>query len=342
MKLAIHNNKTGFHPRWEDYCQKNNISYKLVNCHANDIIAQLQDCDALMWHYSHISGIDSLISKQILFALEHSGFKVFPDFKTAWHFDDKVGQKYLLESINVPMVKSYLFLDKKEALKWVKSTSFPKVFKLRGGAGSSNVKLVQTKKQAIQLIKKAFGKGFRQYDKWQKLKDRTYKYKSGKSSFFDVMKALARLNMEPDFSKTIGPERGYVYFQDFIPHQNSDTRIIIIGNKAFALKRMVRENDFRASGSGEFYYDRELFDERCVQLSFEINKKIKSQSLAVDFVFDENNVPLVVEISYGFVVSVYDLCPGFWDNNLNWHQEKFNPQGWMVENLIQRVRSNGN
>jgi glutathione synthase/RimK-type ligase-like ATP-grasp enzyme len=337
MKLAIHNSKTGFHPRWVAYCVENNIPYKLVNCHANDIIAQLQDCNALMWHHNQSNSKDIVIAKQILFALEHSGFKVFPDFKTSWHFDDKVGQKYLLESIDAPMVKSYAFYDKKEALKWCENTSLPKVFKLRGGAGSANVKLAKTKTQAVQLITKAFGKGFRQYDKWQNLKDRIQKYKSGKTSFLDVIKGVARLNIEPDFSKTIGSERDYVYFQDFMPNQGSDTRIIVVGNKAFALKRMVRKGDFRASGSGEFYYDRELFDERCVQSSFDINKKIKSQSLAVDFVFNENKEPLIVEISYGFVSTVYDKCPGFWDNNLKWHQGSFNPQGWMVENLIKAV-----
>jgi glutathione synthase/RimK-type ligase-like ATP-grasp enzyme len=310
-----------------------------VDCHANDIVAQLRDCDALMWHHGQSNSKDIVIAKQILFALEHSGFKVFPDFKTSWHFDDKVAQKYLLEIIDAPMVKSYAFYEKKEALNWAETTTFPKVFKLRGGAGSANVKLAKTKTQAVHLINTAFGQGFRQYDKWQNLKDRVQKYKSGKTSFLDEIKGVARLNVEPDFSKTIGSERDYVYFQDFMPNQDSDTRIIVVGERAFALKRMVREGDFRASGSGEFYYERELFDERCVQISFEINKKIKSQSLVLDFIFDEHETPLVIELSYGFTARPYDDCPGFWDNDLNWHQGKFNPQGWMVENLIKSVNN---
>jgi glutathione synthase/RimK-type ligase-like ATP-grasp enzyme len=337
MKLAIHNSKIGFHPRWIAYCEENKISYKLVNCHANDIITQLQDCDALMWHHGQSHSKDIIIAKQILFALEHSGFKVFPNFKTGWHFDDKVGQKYLLESIDAPMVKSYTFYKKKEALSWAETTTFPKVFKLRGGAGSANVKLAKTKTQAVQLINQAFGKGFRQYDKWQKFKDRIYKYKSGKSSFFDVMKALARLNMEPRFSKIIGSERDYVYFQDFMPNQGSDTRIIVVGNKAFALKRMVRKGDFRASGSGEFYYDRELFDERCIEIAIKVNEKINSQCIAFDFIFDNKALPLIVEMSYGFSPDPYDQCPGFWDENLNWHEGQFNPYGWMVDYILKRT-----
>src|SRR5690554_5150580 len=137
MKLAIHKSTSGFHPRWIEYCQINNIKHKIVNCYSNNIIEQLEDCDALFWHFSQSNAKDIVVAKQILFALEHTGFKVFPNFNTAWHFDDKVAQKYLLESIKAPMVKSYAFYDKKEALNWANQTDFPKVFKLRGGAGSA-------------------------------------------------------------------------------------------------------------------------------------------------------------------------------------------------------------
>ncbi len=51
-----------------------------------------------------------------------------------------MAQKYLLESIAAPLVDSYVFYSKKEAIKWVEETSYPKVFKLAGGASSSNVR----------------------------------------------------------------------------------------------------------------------------------------------------------------------------------------------------------
>ena len=65
-----------------------------------------------------------------------------------------------------------------------------------------------------------------------------------------------------------------------------------------------------------------------------MNEKLKCQSLAYDFVFDENNNPLIVEISYGFDVKAYDPCPGYWDSSLKWHDARFKPQEWMIENLI--------
>ena len=340
MKIAIHNSEDGFHPRWVSYCKNNNISYKVVNCYDNDIIEQLEDFDALFWHHSHSLSKDILSAKQLLFSLEQSGKKVFPDFNTAWHFDDKIGQKYLLESIKAPLVKSYVFYSKKEALDWAKKTNFPKVFKLRGGSGSANVKLIKTESEAIKHINKAFGKGYRQYQPLSNLKERWRKYRNGLTNFYDLIKGVVRFYKEPEFSKIIGYERGYIYFQDFIPNNDSDIRVVVINKRAFALKRMVRKGDFRASGSGNMKFGKKEFDERCVRMGFETSKKLDAQCLAYDFVFDEANNPLIVEISFGFAVKAYDHCPGYWDNDLNWHEGKFNPQEWILEDLILLTNKN--
>ena len=333
--IAIHHSNFGFHPRWVAYCQKENISFKLVNCYANDLIDQLHGCTALMWHFSQGSYKDNLIAKKILFALEHTGFKVFPDFRTAWHFDDKVAQKYLFESIDANLVPSYVFFSQTEALQWARRTEFPKVFKLRGGAGSQNVRLVKTEAHAVKLIKRAFGRGFAKYDAWGSLIERIRKYRSGLAPFKEVLKGMLRLVYAPQYARWSGRERGYIYFQDFIPQNDSDTRIIVIGKKAFALKRYVREGDFRASGSGNFAWARNLFDESCVQISFDLNKKLGLQVGAYDFVFDGNNEPLIVEVSYGFVSEVYDPCTGYWDEELVWHEGRTTKEDWMVELLLE-------
>lgn len=334
MKIAIHNRERSFSDRWIAYCENKNIEYITVNAFDNDIIEQVKDCNALLWHHHHGHFKDVLTAKRILFALEHAGIKVFPDFNTGWHFDDKVAQKYLLEAIDAPLVPSYVFYDKQKALDWAKNTDFPKVWKLKGGAGAKNVKLANNLAEATKFINKAFGKGFSQFDRWGNFKERYNMWRNGRDTFLGVIKGAGRLVVPTAYAKLQSREKGYVYFQEFIPNNDSDIRVIIIGEKAFALKRMTRVNDFRASGSGKIVYDKNSIDERCIKTAFEINNRIKSQSIAYDFVFDENNKPLIVEISYGFSVGAYDYCPGYWDSDLNWHEGKFNPQEWMVEDLI--------
>src|SRR5690606_9034756 len=140
----------------------------------------------------------------------------------------------------------------------------------------SNVRLVKSFNENKKLINKAFGKGFPAIDKKGKVLDAFKKFKEGTKPFMNVLKAFYLMYLKPSYySKMISNEKGYVYYQDFIPNNDSDIRVIIVDDKAFAIKRMVRENDFRASGSGKILYDKKHFSDEVIKLSFEINDKIK-------------------------------------------------------------------
>lgn len=341
-KLAIHVAKGLFSERWLSYCKDHGIPHKIVNCYSTDIVDQLADCGGLLWHHHQGNPKDILFARALLNALEHAGIAVFPDFRTGWHFDDKVGQKYLLEALGVEeFVPSWVFYSREEAAKWAMDAGWPKVFKLRGGAGSQNVRLVRSRAEAMHLIRRAFGAGFRPYDAWGSLQERFRKYRLGKTDVANVARGVARLLVPPPYARVRSRERGYIYFQEFIPDNDSDTRVIVIGERAFALKRMVRADDFRASGSGNFHYEREQFDERCIALAFAINKKIGAQCVAFDFVFNKENCPVLLELSYGFDPKGYDDCPGYWDKDLRWYEGKFNPYGWMIDSFLSQIREHG-
>lgn len=336
MKIAIHNRSGSFSDYWVKYCQKTGIEYKLVNAYDNDIVEQIKGYDAFMWHHHQSNYKDCLFAKQLLYSLQMAGVKVFPDFNTGWHFDDKVGQKYLLESIDAPLVPSYVFYTKEDALKWIENTTFPKVFKLRGGAGSHNVMLVHTKAEAIRYTKIAFGKGFSQTNLTHLISDDWNKYKLGKVTLFYILKDVAAFYLKQNsFRKMYSREKGYVYFQDFIPDNSFDVRICVVGGRAFAIKRMVRKNDFRASGSGNLVYNKSEIDERCVKIAFNICDRLRLQCVGMDFVFDANNNPLIVELGYGFTAVPYFKCEGFWTSDMKWHDgTDFDFCGWMVETVL--------
>jgi len=336
MKIAIHHRPGSFSDRWIAYCDRENIPYKIVNCHDSDIIAQVADCDALMWHHHHGHMKDVLAARKILFALEHAGVRIFPDFRTGWHFDDKVAQKYLLEAIGAPLVPSYVFYDKEQALTWARTTDYPKVFKLKGGAGSANVKLVRSRRQAVRLIRKAFGRGFPQFDRWGNLRERIRRYQDGQDGLIGIAKGLGRLVIPTQFSKLQNREKGYVYFQDFIPDNDYDTRVVVVGNKAVAEKRIIRKNDFRASGSGQFSFDN--INTKAIKIALDASQKLQFQSMAFDFIEDHNGNPLVVEMSYGFGTKGINQSAGYWDSHLQWNEEEFNSQEWMIENMIEVIK----
>ena len=337
IKIAIHHRDNSFSERWISYCKEKNIPYVVVNAYATDIFDNLKECTALLWHHHHGNYKDVITAKRIISAAENAGIKVFPSTNTGWHFDDKVAQKYLLEAIGAPLVPSFIFYDSKSANTWIAKNQFPKVFKLKGGAGSSNVSLVKSKEDAYKLVRTAFGKGFTQYDRIQSFKDRIKKYKIGKDTLLGVLKGFVRIFLLADFAKLQGREKGYIYFQEFIPNNKFDIRVIVIGNKSFAIKRIVREDDFRASGSGSITYSEKEIDIRCVDIAFHVSKQLKTQCLAYDFIFDENDEPLIVEISYGFSYKSYDKCPGYWTSDLKWNIGKIDPCGWIIEDMLAKI-----
>ena len=335
MKIAIHNRPGSFSDYWIEHCKTLKIPYVFVNCFDTNIIQNISGCNGLMWHWAQWDSRAIIFARQLTYALEHKGIKVFPNSKTCWHFDDKVGQKYLLESMDAPLVPSYVFYDKKEASDWAENTEFPKVFKLRGGAGSVNVKLIRDKKQALSFIRRAFGKGFRATDRLNHLQDRFLRYNREKdlAALVYVLKGFVRLVLPRYDDAMRVRDKGYFYFQDYIPNNKYDIRVIVIGEKAFAIKRMIRKNDFRASGSGNIHYEKKEIPLECVGLSFEVTKKLSAQCLAFDYIFDRG-APMIVEISYGFAHDAYLNCPGYWDEQLKWHDAAIIPAYLILEEFI--------
>lgn len=332
MKIAICARKGSFSDYWIAYCKENKIPYKIVDAYRNDIMEQLDDCYAFMWHFSHLDYRDALFAKQLLYSLEISGKKVFPDIKTVWHFDDKLGQKYLFESIGAPLVHTYAFYTKSEALEWINKTTFPKVFKLRGGAGASNVRLVHSKKQAYRLVNIAFGKGFKQYEPFSFLKERYRLFRKREVGIISLLKSFLRCFIYPDFLRLTSREKGYIYFQDFIPNNDTDTRIVVVGDKIIGERRGVRKGDFRASGSHVLLPDISKVDIRCVKIAYELSVSLGLQIGVFDFIHSNGN-PLVVEVSYGTDPD-YTECEGYWTPSLDFVRTSINLPKIIIESFL--------
>jgi hypothetical protein len=340
MKLAIHHRAESFSEKWVEYCNNNGIAYELVDCYSSSAVEEIKKCNGLMWHWPHHDHKAQLFARQLIYSLEEIGIKVFPNSKTCWHYDDKVGQKYLLEAIDAPLVPSYVFYDKNQALDWAASTTYPKVFKLRSGAGSKNVKLVSDFRSASRLIRRAFGKGFKATERWSFLAERLWHFKRDRNvqSFINISRGIGRLLIPSNAEIHLPVEKNYVYFQDFIPNNTCDVRITVIGRRAFGFVRLVRDNDFRASGSGKILYDRERVPHKCINISFQIARKLSAQSIAIDFVVNNkasgNDQPLIVEISYAYNARAVYGCGGYWDEYSEWHDIAIWPQDAIIEEFL--------
>lgn len=338
MKIAIADRKGSFSDYWIKYCEEHTIPYKVVNPYDTDIVEQVSDCDAFMWHHHHANFRDTLFAKQLLFSLEQAGKVVFPNFRTGWHFDDKLGQKYLFEALGVQAAKSWVFYDKKSAYEWIETTDFPKVFKLRGGAGSANVMLAHNAREAKNFVKRAFGRGFAQFRGCDYVRDRYKAYKTKKITLKALIRSCGRLIIPTKYARMHAPEKGYAYFQEFIPNNGFDYRLEIANNKAIAMVRMCREGDFRASGGHDDRYDSSLIPQDVVEFAFECYDKLEVQSVALDIVREKESGKLyLIEVSYCYGLDADEFEHGYWTRDGEHNREPFNGVYWMIEEVIKAV-----
>lgn len=339
IKIAIHERKGSYSDRWIEFCKKNDIEYVLISCFHDNVIAKLKMVDGLLWHWSPLDATSSIVAKSIISCVEGMGLAVFPNIKTCWHYDDKIAQKYLFESINAPSVPTYVFFNEAEAMTWINQAIFPKVFKLRCGAGSQNVRLVKSRRNAITLCKKAFGQGFNATAGYRDFFHEGIQKSKTFNKFIEKTTRLPKTLLSLHRRRISLPlERNYIYFQDYFSNNQFDTRITVIGDRAFGFIRYVRPNDFRASGSGNISYDIKLIDPRCLQVAFETTKKIGAQSLAFDFIFDDNHYPRITEISYCYRADAIYNCPGYWDREFSWRQGHFWPEEIIIQDLLFKIK----
>lgn len=335
--IGIHHHQGSFSDRWIEYCEMNNIMYKIVDAYSSSLIDDCRGLDAFLCHWSNGDFVSWLVSKQIVTALEFTGIYTFPNLNTFWHYDDKIAQKYLLEAIAAPVPNTWIFYDHDRATNWVlEDAEYPIVFKLRRGAASSNVKLIQNKQEALKFCNQAFRKGFIStpsyfYDFKKKIRkqysiDKLFeKFKNAPKNFHKSLTSRKQFNRE----------KGYLYFQEFLPNNLYDTRVTIIGERAFAVKRSNRPNDFRASASGLLNY--ENIDLELIKIAFNVVKKAKLQSAGLDILYKDKK-PVISEVSFGFpAYMVYD-SPGYWDPNLSWHEGHIRPQDAIIEDLIAKFK----
>jgi glutathione synthase/RimK-type ligase-like ATP-grasp enzyme len=298
------------------------------------LLEKLKSADYIIMKWGHSHNELQFASTYLPILEKQMHKKIFPNFETCWHYDDKVKQDILLKQAGFPFVESWLFYDRERALDWADSADYPVVFKLTRGAGSFGVLLVSDSNQAKSLIKRMFSGGVRQdalkLSELPKLvnNDLSKLIKYIKKAFFD---GYLRKDSLPYWSI----HKNYAYFQKFCPNNSFDTRVTTAGQRAHAFRRFVRKNDFRASGGNRWDITPANIDLNLVRIALDISRYFGFQSMAYDFVYDEKGNPRIVEMSYMYGGAGYpDFMNGYWDADLNWHEGRFWPQFFELADLI--------
>lgn len=313
----------------------NKIPYEMIN--RNEILQQCMEkkITHLLYRWGHDDENKQIAQTYLPIIERELKIPVFPDQKTCWHYDDKIKQHWLLKVHNYPVVDSWIFYDKGKAIEWAQKTTYPKVFKLRGGAGSSNVLLVKSLGQALVIIKRSFGRGNKQgsfglmneliiknYDLWRLLRNR--------------VKIIRNFLVDRENQQHWQVDKNYVYFQEYLPGNEFDIRVTTAGNRVHAFRRFVRRGDFRASGGDRWDLDPLKIEQKVIKTALEISKNLGFQAMAYDFIYDKYGDPRIIEMSYLYGKAGYpDFMNGYWDQSLNWTEGRFLPQYFELLDLLQ-------
>ncbi len=316
----------------------NEIPYMILDPNSSSLLDDLKECTHLL--FRHSQGDTDLKIYETISTIAHNtlGIKCMPDFQSFWPYEDKIKEYYLLKSHGFPIVESHVFWNIEHADAFLKETRFPIVAKLAKGAASSNVVIVKSIEEGQAINRQVFYKGVKAggLNISSNLKSlRNAKLtKYGKAALRSVL-----INAGVIRDKSYFPEwqiqKDAILYQKYLPNNLFDQRVTVIGKRAFGLRRFVRKNDFRASGSRSEDADHRNIDTRCVEIAFSVSDKLNFSTMTYDFIYDENKKPFINEFGYCFMGSDIEVSPGYWDEKLNWHIVKNWPQYYQLVDFLQ-------
>lgn len=305
----------------------NKIDVKIIDINYHDFIKNIEGINYYIFPYVHCDSEVQLADILMPIVDDTDNVNSYPNWQSRWHYNDKIKGDLLLRKIGAPVIDTWIFFDFDSANNWSEQAEYPIIFKLKGGASSLNVVKLENKQELKRIIKQAFS--------YTGIKSGRIPSKSNLRFLWDITRLFGIRKRIAALRGKFGPEGAFPYwqiykdqviFQRFLPNNLFDTRVTIIGEIAYAFRRFNRHGDFRASGSGNIDYDITKIDNRCIQIAFEISKKKRFQSMAYDFLFDEQNAPRVVEVSYTYSDVAIFNCPGYFDANMIWHEGHLWPQ----------------
>lgn len=150
---------------------------------------------------------------------------------------------------------------------------YPVVYKRPDGAGGSTVSLLKNEKDKARVFMKDFAPGLR-----RRLIVLQRRFKLSASEF-----ALYHYR-----HKGLRP---YVC-QAFIENLNCDYKVLVFADRYFVLKRYVRKNDFRASGSGNFDFAAEAPQE-VLQFAAQVFDRMDVPFISLDIALSANGCHLI-------------------------------------------------
>lgn len=333
-----HDPRQSFSERWLERLPARGHAALAVDASRPDFFDQITGCDGFMWWLPPVFHPREL-ARRIIMTLSHvSDITPFPDWKSAWHFDDKASQSYLLRAAGIPTPRTWVFWKWNEAEEFCRQAEYPLVIKLSSGVCSQNVALLRSEADARFQLRRLFQGGI------QRLEDApSTRVGRARRSARESLRALHRLGRPEGGGGDF--HRNYVLLQEFLEGNDFDLRVTIIGDRAFGVRRANRVGDFRASGSGQEDRNPEAVPEDAIRLAFRAARALEAPTLAVD-VLRRAGEPVLGEVSYFFPRYGINAVAGHWKlagdperGALCWVEGQARAEDLILDDYLERLRA---
>lgn len=216
--------------------------------------------------------------EDVILKLQIKGAILLPDFNLFRAHHNKVFEELyrtLLQDDRLKTVKSYIIYSPNDIKYLRNKIVYPIVIKTSQGAGSSGVAIANSE---LDLIKKIYRMG--------KVKYSSMNWNWYKEVHFLIGTLKRKILKQNKIIKT--PQREKIVLQTFISGLNCDYKVLVFGSKYYLLRREIRKNDFRASGSGKMFFPENLTmeEEKVLELAKTAYEEINQPLLSIDIAYD--------------------------------------------------------
>ncbi|MCD4711910.1 MAG: hypothetical protein K8R73_01385 [Clostridiales bacterium] len=210
----------------------------------------------------------------ILYALSKQN-KLLPRYEVFKAHENKGYQEILKRELDIESLEFLYFGNFKGLERNSKLiTKYPIILKKLEGAGSTNVFKVNDQKELFSLVHKLNRPNNHTINILKRLKNKF------------LMKKL-HLNEYLEEDNFMG---SYI-LQEFVNGLNDDWKILIFGSRYYVLNRKVRNNDFRASGSGKLSFVDP--PEKVLNYAKSVFEKLDLPCVSLDIAYDGKEAYLI-------------------------------------------------
>lgn len=215
---------------------KNGYAVKIVNiCKFYSEISNYKPSFVLYTSSEDNFGHYKSFIEDVIFDLTNRNFKVLPKYDYLKAHNNKVAMELLRERTDyqpLRTIKSYVFGTVEELKQNLDIISFPAVIKPYSGSMSKGVAKANSSNELLNFAKRI----------------------TKTRHFFHDAKEVSRCIKYRKRYIIESRNRKKFIVQNFISNLNNDWKVLVYNNKCYVLYRGNRNNDFRASGSGNFEF----------------------------------------------------------------------------------------